>query len=197
MKQEELYALNKSNIPSYKYYTTYLEGIMIRITQARQQGMIEGSGTGSDGLDYMLLHKICDVRGMTSAIKYQLSARMPLPYTHFVQLLVDTFLFSAPFALIPELGILSIPCTGLLTLFYGGLLDLAKVFLDPLDNEDYADTDTDMDLIVLTNEISNDTNTWELSGTILPWTIDNSDKSTTSAASPATTKSTKTIFGYN
>ena len=195
MKQEELYALNKSKLPSYKYYTTYLEWIMIRITQARQQGMIEGSGTGSDGLDYMLLHKICDVRGMTSAIKYQLSARMPLPYTHFVQLLVDTFLFSAPFALIPELGILSIPCTGLLTLFYGGLLDLAKVFLDPLDNEDYADTDTDMDLIVLTNEISNDTNTWELSGTILPWTIDSCDKSTTSAAS-TTPKKTRS-FGYS
>eukprot|EP00567_Pseudictyota_dubia_P006863 CAMPEP_0197455208 /NCGR_PEP_ID=MMETSP1175-20131217/40174_1 /TAXON_ID=1003142 /ORGANISM="Triceratium dubium, Strain CCMP147" /LENGTH=478 /DNA_ID=CAMNT_0042988999 /DNA_START=207 /DNA_END=1643 /DNA_ORIENTATION=+ len=167
MTENELLALRSSNMPRYKWYTAYLEWITIRVTRARQDGVLDGG----EALDRMLLQKCCDLRYATSAIKYQLSSRMPLPYAHFVQLLVDTLLFGAPFALLPELGALAIPCTGLLTLFYGGLLDLAKVFLDPLDNEDYAETDTEMDLSVLTNEISSEAVGWERGADMLPWTM--------------------------
>lgn len=41
---------------------------------------------------------------------------------------------------------------GILTVFYQGLLMLAKVFLDPLDNVDYCDGCMYLDLSVLINE---------------------------------------------
>ena len=76
-----------------------------------------------------------DLRGTFAGIGDQLDGRIPLAYAHFVQVLVDSFLVIAPFALYSELGIWSIPAVGLLTLFYAGLLDLSKILLDPLDND--------------------------------------------------------------
>lgn len=51
-----------------------------------------------------------------------------------------------------DLGIFSVLSVGVLTVFYSGLLDLAKVFLDPLDNEDYREGCVYMDLAVLIRE---------------------------------------------
>lgn len=65
---------------------------------------------------------------------------MPLAYVHLVHLLVDSLMLLAPLALYPRVGILSVPLTGLLTVFYRGLLELSKSFLDPFNNE--ADLDT-------------------------------------------------------
>ena len=49
-------------------------------------------------------------------------------YTHLVQLLVDALVLTAPFALAADFGVLAtIAGTALLTLFYAGILDLAKV----------------------------------------------------------------------
>lgn len=67
-----------------------------------------------------------------SMINNELNGRMPLAYTHIVQVLVDTFVWLAPLGLYAVLGAWSVLCMGLLTLFYAGLLDLAKIFLDPL-----------------------------------------------------------------
>lgn len=55
---------------------------------------------------------------------------MPLAYAHFVQILVDFILFTAPLAQYGELGLFSVLSIGILTIFYSGMLDLAKVFLD-------------------------------------------------------------------
>jgi hypothetical protein len=41
---------------------------------------------------------------------------------------------------------------GVLTLFYRGFLDLAKFFLDPLDNEDFCEGCVYLDLGVLIRE---------------------------------------------
>ena len=44
-----------------------------------------------------------------------------------------------PFALAADFSVLAtIAGTALLTLFYASILDLAKIFLDPFDNEDYG-----------------------------------------------------------
>ena len=46
---------------------------------------------------------------------------MPLAYTHFVQILVDSFLVLAPLAQYRSLGIFSVLLVGILSLFYTGL----------------------------------------------------------------------------
>ena len=49
--------------------------------------------------------------------------------------MTDVVLLLAPFALFPRLGALSILLSGILGLFYRGLLELSKSFLDPFGNE--------------------------------------------------------------
>jgi hypothetical protein len=58
------------------------------------------------------------------------------------------------------LGIFSVLSVGILTLFYSGLLDLAKVFLDPLDNEDYREGCVYIDLAVLIRESNSASTRW-------------------------------------
>ena len=94
---------------------------------------------------------------------------MPLAYAHFVQVLVDTFLFVAPLALYAEMKSLSILCVGMMTLFYQGLLDLAKVFLDPLNNEDFCEGGVDMDLGVLIRETNAGSIRWIKGASVLPF----------------------------
>ena len=61
---------------------------------------------------------------------------MPLSYVHLVQLLVDTLVVLAPFALYPKLGVLTIALSPVLVFFYRGFLELSKSFLDPFGNGD-------------------------------------------------------------
>jgi len=69
--------------------------------------------------------------------------------THFVQVLVDVFVWTAPVALYAELGVWSVICVGVLTLFYTGLMDLAKIFLDPLNKETFCNNSIYMDIGIL------------------------------------------------
>ena len=93
-----------------------------------------------------------------------------LAYAHFVQILVDIFLFSAPFSLYAEIGVWSILSVGILTLFYSGLLDLAKIFLDPLDNDEFAKHDSvNMDVGVLIREGNEGSIRWKSSASLLPF----------------------------
>jgi len=77
----------------------------------------------------------------------------------------------SPFALYPELGVYSIFCVGLITLFYSGLLDLAKIFLDPFDNQNFKKTaiNLGMDLGVLTRESNAGSTIFKASATKLPF----------------------------
>ena len=60
----------------------------------------------------------------------ELAARMPLAYVHFTHLLVDALLLLAPFALYAKLGAFAIILNGIIALFYRGLLELSKSFLE-------------------------------------------------------------------
>ena len=97
------------------------------------------------------------------------STRMPLAYTHFVQVLVDAFVFLAPVALYSTLGDMSLVCVGIITLFYTGLLNLAKIFLDPLDNENFSGNSFDMDIGVLVRESNEGSTRWKNAGARLPF----------------------------
>ena len=92
-----------------------------------------------------------------------------LAYAHIVQILVDSFLASAPIALYAELGVWSILSVGILTLFYSGLLDLAKIFLDPLDNDDFCNESINMDIGVLIREGNAGSTRWKDGAAILPF----------------------------
>ncbi|CAJ1967412.1 unnamed protein product [Cylindrotheca closterium] len=103
-------------------------------------------------LQKKLLEEFSKVRGTTSTVPDLIAGRMPLAYVHFVQILVDTFLLSTPIAKYSDMGIFSVLMIGILTLFFHGLLILAKVFLDPLDNEDFCEGCVYLDLAVLLRE---------------------------------------------
>ena len=45
-------------------------------------------------------------------------------YVHLVQLLVDTLVLLAPFALYPKLGVLTVLLSGILVIFYRGFLQV-------------------------------------------------------------------------
>lgn len=63
-----------------------------------------------------------------------------IAYAHIVQVVVDVILWIYPIAAFVSgvNPILNIFGTGLMTLFYKGLLNLSKQLLDPYDNERYG-----------------------------------------------------------
>jgi len=89
------------------------------------------------------LDKIHVIRAQYGAIGDELSGRMPFAYAHIVQVLVDVVLWLYPvMAFSTNMSYsVGIAGTGLLTIFYQGILNLAKQFLDPYDNENYGQGD--------------------------------------------------------
>lgn len=73
---------------------------------------------------------------------------MPAAYVQLVQVLVDSLVILAPFALYAELGSLSFILVGLLTFFFKGLLELSKCFLDPFGTEGNTDQSIRVDVLV-------------------------------------------------
>ena len=94
---------------------------------------------------------------------------MPLAYAHIVQILTDVFVATAPAALYAELGVWAIFSCGILTLFYSGLLDLAKIFLDPLDNDHWFQESVNMDIGVLIREGNAGSTRWKDGAAVLPF----------------------------
>ena len=78
--------------------------------------------------------------------------------------IIDSALFTFRYA---DLGVFSVLSVGILTVFFSGLLDLAKVFLDPLDNEDYREGCVYMDLAVLIREANGASVRWMESAAVL------------------------------
>jgi len=143
-----------------------LQWMLVRSIRAMDDGVVAGD-TATKG---MLLKGMNKLRGSYTKIPNKLAGRMPLAYTQFVQILVDTLVLMSPIALYAELGAYSVIAVGIITLFYTGLLNLAKIFLDPLNNENYCEEDANfMDLGVLIRE-SNDASTqWKRAGERLPF----------------------------
>ena len=134
--ENERQVLSDVQVPVTQRHNVLLLWIMRLFQDARSAGHI----IGSDGLEQQFLEKCHVIRAQYGAIGDELSGRMPLAYAHIVQVLVDVILWMYPFmafstGMTPLLGVLG---TGLLTMFYQGLFDLAKQFLDPYDNESYG-----------------------------------------------------------
>ena len=111
-------------------------------------GMKNGLLLGGNGFEENLLCQLPTLRGSMFVIDDFRAGRMPLAYVQLVQVLVDSLVLLAPFALYPELGSLSIPLVGLLALFFRGLLTLSKSFLDPFGVEGFAKQNIRVDVLV-------------------------------------------------
>lgn len=148
ISSRQLKVLESLDIPNHALHNAPIEWIMIRANEGMTEGALLNDGSVRD----RLLELLGELRGLYDSVGGKLVCRMPLPYTHFVQILVDTFVMIAPVALYPDLGFYSVFCVGVLTLFYTGLMDLAKVFLDPLDNDDFTQNSIDMDVGVFIRE---------------------------------------------
>jgi len=119
MTSRQLRVLQQLDVPDNQKHNACLEWMMIRAWQGIDDGTLRDDASFSQ----RLLDQMCTLRATYATIGDKLSCRMPLPYTHFVQILVDGFIFLSPFALYADLGVFSIFGVGVLTLFYTGLLD--------------------------------------------------------------------------
>jgi len=164
LTRTQVNTLANMELPPSQWHNICLEWILMDIQAAIRKGVV----MGGPALQLILLEKCCDLRGTYGSIGDVVDGRMPLAYTHLVQILVDSLLFCAPLALYAEVGAFSVISVGILTLFYSGLLDLAKVFLDPLDNEDYCQDSVKIDLSVLIREVNAASNRWKSGAEILP-----------------------------
>jgi len=136
LTETERQVLSEAQVPVTQRHNMLLLWIIRLFLDARKAGHIEGS----DGFEQQFLEKCHVIRSQYGAIGDELAGRMPLAYAHIVQVLVDVILWMYPFmafsqGMTPFLGVLG---TGILTMFYQGLFDLAKQFLDPYDNESYG-----------------------------------------------------------
>ena len=144
---------------------TCIEWIGMRIFQ----GMEEGGIKDDTALKMEILNRINFVRSSQSDVGDILDGRMSLAYAHLVQMLVDVLLITSPFALYAQQGIWAIFTVGVLTVFYAGVLDLSKMYLDPLDNDGLYDDSVNMDLGVLMNEMNLGAAEWKKGAMFVPF----------------------------
>ena len=136
-------------IPKFKRYVILLEWIVWKIQQASESKTTNKGGfrrrrqtsplledNSSGGVQQVILDRFCSLRSYYSQVRDKMSARMPLTFALYVQVLVDIFLLCAPVLQYNELGMVgTIVSAVLLNVFYGGLSDLAFAMLDPFDAE--------------------------------------------------------------
>ncbi|CAK0820253.1 unnamed protein product [Prorocentrum cordatum] len=111
------------------------------IASVRQAASGDGVLAGAPvGLHQTLLERLADLRGTCASVEDDLAARMPVAYPQFVQVVVDSLLFTTAPAMVDKLGgAWAVLGAVEMTLFYSGMLELSKVFLDPFDSEEYGD----------------------------------------------------------
>ena len=136
--------------------------VILWITRCFLEGRNSGHIGGGAGFEQQFLEKIHVIRAQYGGIGDELQGRMPLAYAHIVQVLVDVILWMYPVmafssGMAPTLGILG---TGLLTMSYQGLFDLAKQFLDPYDNENYGKGDDPLCVDTLVAETNSGSVRW-------------------------------------
>jgi len=142
--------LSDANLPVTQRHSTVLLWMSRLFVDARKAGHMGGGS----GFEQHFLDKIHVIRAQYGAIGDELQGRMPLAYAHLVQVLIDVILWMYPLMAVstgmtPFIGILG---TGLLTMFYQGLFDLAKQFLDPYDNESYGKGEDPLSIDTLISE---------------------------------------------
>lgn len=135
-------------IPTDARCYSMLELLMIKF----QQGLKKKTLIGGDGFEQCILDRCCQLLSHFLTFGDLMDARIPLAYAHLMQVLIDTLLLLAPFALYSEMEHLCIPASAVIAFFFSGLLDLSKVFHDPMDNEDYCDHLFEVNVGVLIRE---------------------------------------------
>ena len=148
MTFKELEVLQSLEVPNDRLFLASLQWMMIRSIKAIDDGILAGDNATKG----QLLAQMVAIRNKQASISNKIDGRMPLAYTHFVQILVDTLVFTSPFALYAKLGDLTIFAVCAITFFYTGLNNLAKIFLDPLNNENFKENSIFMDLGVFMRE---------------------------------------------
>ena len=122
-------------------HNAVLAWISTLLNSALSDGRLCGSPTGGSpvALQVALQAKLTELRMSMASIEDELTGRMPLAYTQLVQLMNDLLMAFTPFALVHSVGgVGAVLGTALVTLFHASLLNLAKMFLDPLNNDDYS-----------------------------------------------------------
>lgn len=159
----EVQGLVKTGLTSSQY--AYV--LLVWVGLYAMDGMREGTLCCDSGFEENLLRQLTALRGEYFNIDDFRAGRMPLAYVQLMQILIDSLVVLAPFALYPELGSLSIPMTALLTLFFKGLLELSKSFLDPFGVEGNAGQNIRVDVLV--SELNYGANSrWVRAGAVLP-----------------------------
>ena len=117
---------------------------------------------GGSGVEQVLTKSLVDLRRGFAAITDELAARMPKPYIHLVQVLVDLLTATAPFALYPRGGAAAVGLSGVVALFFGGMLELSKALLDPFGNRNVSNRrfGADIRVDVLLGEINASLDAW-------------------------------------
>mmetsp|Transcript_20063 Transcript_20063/g.34193 ORF Transcript_20063/g.34193 Transcript_20063/m.34193 type:complete len:1260 (+) Transcript_20063:141-3920(+) len=164
-KEREI--LSDAEVPATQRHNAVLIWLIRLFLEGRQSGIFEG-GTG---FEQQFLEKCHVIRAQYGAIGDELQGRMPLAYAHIVQILLDVVLWMYPFMALSTgmawyIGILG---SGLLTMFYQGLFDLAKQFLDPYDNENYGKGDDPLVIDTLIAETNAGSVRWMNSFAQQPW----------------------------
>eukprot|EP00977_Amphora_coffeiformis_P002368 scaffold443_cov177-Amphora_coffeaeformis.AAC.15 len=144
LTNEEKEALTGTGLPpsQYAYVLLVWAGIYC------MDGFASGALRGGPGFEENLLRNLATLRASMFDIDDFRAGRMPLAYVQLVQVLVDSLVWISPFALYPELGILSTVLVGLLALFFRGLLALSKSFLDPFGVEGHKEQNIRVDVLV-------------------------------------------------
>mmetsp|Transcript_24477 Transcript_24477/g.78975 ORF Transcript_24477/g.78975 Transcript_24477/m.78975 type:complete len:399 (+) Transcript_24477:44-1240(+) len=163
LTQSEADCLANPELPATQRHSAVIEWIMVRIISARREGVVLGDA----GFEQVFLDKACLLRAVCATLPDDRDARMPLAYVHFVQILVDTLLVLAPFALYPRLGDLAVLLATMLTLFYRGFVDLSKSFLDPFGNDGSLGENFQVDTLL--GETNAGSLRWAAAGAKLPF----------------------------
>jgi Bestrophin, RFP-TM, chloride channel len=124
MTGREREVLVDAELPATQRHTA----ILLWIARVFVEGREAGHFLGGAGFESEFLEKIHVTRVQYGSIGDELQGRMPLAYAHIVQVLVDVVLWLYPLAAISSgmSAVLSVLGTGLLTVSYQGLLNLAK-----------------------------------------------------------------------
>lgn len=133
LSKEEKDGLMGSCLPPSQY--AYI--LLVWVGVHAMEGLKNGTLRGGAGFEENLYRQLATLRACMFDIDDFRAGRMPLAYVQLVQVLVDSLLVISPFALYPSVGILSVPLVGLLALFFRGLLQLSKSFLDPFGVEGF------------------------------------------------------------
>ena len=133
-----------SGLPPSQYAYVLLTWVGIYV----MEGLRDGTIVGGAGFEENIYRQLATLRACYFDIDDFRAGRMPLAYVQLVQVLVDSLVVIAPFALYPSVGILSVPLGGLLALFFRGLLALSKSFLDPFGIEGYTEQCIRVDVLV-------------------------------------------------